>query len=157
MPPPACRRHREPRDQHRRGRRFSQGYGASWTATAPPGVSIVGAYTPVNDVYVDCNLSSEGFTAEYQWASGTQSINYVNGCGAVATGVGYADGINTSFAPSSWFGWAAGCYLKSSCQRVDRRPPCSGCYGVRLTAEEDSGPSVDRRAVEQHLVPERVG
>src|SRR5436309_8959681 len=30
-----------------------QGYGAGWKATAPPGVSIVGASTPVNDVLVD--------------------------------------------------------------------------------------------------------
>jgi hypothetical protein len=126
------------------GQSVLQGYSAGWTATAPAGVSIVGAYTPVNDVFVDCDLSSEGWTAEYHWASGgTQSINYVNGCGSVAPGVGYADGINTSFAPSSWFGWAAGCYLHSSCTATSTGGPVLGVYGVRLTAEENTGPSLD--------------
>jgi hypothetical protein len=41
-----------------------QGYGANWTAYAPTGFSIVGAYTPVNDVLVDCTLGPDGFTAD---------------------------------------------------------------------------------------------
>jgi hypothetical protein len=117
----------------------AQGYSAGWTATAPAGVSIVGAYTPVNEVTVDCNLSSDGFTAEYHWAGGTQAINYVNGCGS--NGIGFADGINNNFAPSSWFGWSAGCYLKSACSS-SAGSAVLGVGGVRLTAEENSGPSV---------------
>jgi hypothetical protein len=118
-----------------------QGYGATWSATAPAGISIVGAYTPVNDVVVDGNLSQDGFTAEYQWAGGTQAITCVTGCGS--GGLGYADGISNSFAPSGWFGWSAGCYLKSSCQANESGNEVLGVQGIRLTAEEDTGPSVN--------------
>ena len=121
----------------------AQGYGASWAATAPPGVAIVGAYTPVNDVIVDGDFSSDGFTGEYQWASGTQAINCVTSCGS--GGLGYADGINTSFAPSSWFGWAAGCYLQSSCTS-SAGAAVLGVHGIRLTAEENTGPISSRSA-----------
>ena len=117
------------------------GYGASWTAYAPAGVSIVGAYTPVNDVLVDCNLSSDGFTAEYFWNGGTQPINHINGCGS--DGIGYADGINTSFAPSSYFGFGAGCWLKSSCSSPASGGAVLGVHGVRLTAQENTGPALD--------------
>ena len=119
----------------------SHGYGANWTADAPAGVSIVGAYTPVNDVLVDCNLHSDGFTAEYFWNGGTQSINYVNGCGS--DGIGYADGINNSFAPSSYFGWGAGCWLQSSCSSPASGGAVLGVHGVRLTVQENTGPSLD--------------
>src|SRR5438270_7849134 len=52
------------------------GYGANWTAYTPsPALSIVGAYTPINTVFVDCNLHTDGFSAEYLWSSGTQAIN----------------------------------------------------------------------------------
>jgi hypothetical protein len=117
-----------------------EGYSAGWKATAPAGVGIVGAYTPTNDVLVDGNLSSDGFTAEYQWAGGTRAINCVTNCGG--GGLGYANGINTSFAPSSWFGWATGCYLKSSCQATSSGGQVLGVHGVRLTAEENNAPSV---------------
>ena len=40
------------------GQAVLQGYGASWGATAPAGVSIVGAYTPVN---IDKNCTT------YDW------------------------------------------------------------------------------------------
>ena len=118
-----------------------QGYSATWTAYAPAGVSIVGAYTPVNTVEVDCKLSSDGFTAEYHWAGSTQAINYINGCNGY--GYGFADGISTSFAPSSWFGWAAGCYLKSSCTTSSSAGAVVGVQGIRLTAEENTGPALD--------------
>ena len=95
-----------------------KGYGAGWRAYAPAGIAIVGAYTPVNDGVVDGKLSSDGFTAEYQWAGGQQAINCVGGCGA--GGLVFADGINNSFAPSSWFGWMAG-WLGAPSKRVARR------------------------------------
>src|SRR5579862_2185759 len=39
------------------------GYGVNWTANSPsPAISIVGAYTPINTVFVDCYLHSDGFT-----------------------------------------------------------------------------------------------
>jgi hypothetical protein len=98
------------------------GYGANWTAASPsPAISIVGAYTPVDTVYVDCYLHTDGFTAEYFWNGGTQAINHVNGCNS--DGYGFATGIDASFAPSS-----IGAAL--------------GVQGIRLTAEENSGPSV---------------
>jgi len=118
------------------------GYGANWTASTPsPAISIVGAYTPINTVFVDCNLNSDGFTAEYFWNGGTQSINYINDCDSTY-GYGYGDGINISFAPSSYFGWGAGCWLASSCSTSSSIGAVLGVQGVRLTAQENSGPSV---------------
>ncbi len=117
------------------------GYGANWTAYSPsPAISIVGAYTPVNTVFVDCNLTSDGFTAEYLWSSGTQGIVHENGCNS--SGYGYGTGIDTSFAPSSYFGWGAGCWLASSCWTSSSAGAVLGVQGVMLTAQENSGPSV---------------
>jgi hypothetical protein len=118
-----------------------RGYGANWTANSPsPALSIVGAYTPVNTVFVDCYLHTDGFTAQYVWASGTQQIDHVNGCNS--EGYGYGTGINASFAPSSYFGWGAGCWLASSCSTSSNVGAVLGVQGIRLTVEEDSGPSV---------------
>lgn len=123
------------------GAKVLHGYGANWTAYSPSSaLSIVGAYTPLNTVFVDCNLHTDGFTAEYLWSSGTQAINHVNGCNS--EGYGYGTGINASFAPSSYFGWGAGCWLASSCSTSSGVGAVLGVQGVRLTVEEDSGPSV---------------
>ena len=122
------------------GGSVAKGYGAGWRAYAPPGVGIVGAYTPVNDVVVDGNLRGDGFTAEYQWAGGTQPITCVGGCGG--KGLGFADGINNSFASSSWFGWTAGCSLKSFCSASSSNYRVLGVHGIRLTAQRNLGPSV---------------
>ncbi len=117
------------------------GYGANWSASVPsPALSIVGAYTPLNTVFVDCNLHADGFTAEFVWSSGTQAINHVNGCNS--QGYGYGTGINISFGPSSFFGWGAGCWLASSCSTSSSAGAVLGVQGVQLTVEEDSGPSV---------------
>jgi hypothetical protein len=117
------------------------GYGANWTANSPsPAISIVGAYTPVNTVFVDCYLHSDGFTTEYFWSTGTQAIDHVNGCDS--SGVGFGTGIDTSFAPSSYFGWGAGCWLASSCSSSSGVGAVLGVQGIRLTAEENTGPSV---------------
>lgn len=116
------------------------GYGANWTADAPAGVAIVGAYTPLNTVLVDCDLNSDGFTAEYWWQGGAQSINYINDCNP-STGYGYGDGVNLVISPgSSFFGWGAGCYLRASCSTSSAVGAVLGVQGIRLTAEEDTGP-----------------
>ena len=118
-----------------------RGYGANWTATSPsPAISIIGAYTPVNTVLVDCWLRTDGFTAQFFWDSGTQAINYINGCNSY--GYGYGTGINITFAPSTEFGWGGGCWLSSSCSTSSSLGAVLGVNGIRLTAEEDSGPSV---------------
>jgi len=124
-------------------------YGAQWSTTTPsPAIVIVNAYTPVNTILVDCRLSSDGFTAQYFWAGGTQSINYINGCNSTGTGgagLGYADGIDHPMA-SRYFGWTVGCWLASSCSALgagDSDGALVGVYGVQLEAEENSGPALD--------------
>ena len=120
----------------------SHGYGANWTAYAPSGITIVGAYTPPNTVLVDCYLHADGFTAEYFWAGGTQSISYINDCNT-SGGYGYGDGIYRSISPgSTYFGWGAGCWLKSSCSTSSSVGAVLGVRGVRLTAQENSSPSM---------------
>jgi hypothetical protein len=119
----------------------ANGYGAEWLAIPPSGISVVGAYTPVNAVIVDGNFSSDGWSGSYTWTGGSQTINCVTGCGS--GGLGYADGINTSFAPSPYFGWGVSCTGSSSCSSLSSSGgDVLGVQGVRLTAEENTGPSV---------------
>lgn len=119
-------------------------YGATWaTETPSPAITIVYAFTPVNTVFVDCTLGSDGFTAQYFWGDngqnyGTQSINYINGCSG---GVGYADGLNRYVTPSRYFGWSVGCWLKGSCT-ASTGGAVLAVQGVRLEAEENTGPSL---------------
>src|SRR5437763_2227369 len=55
------------------------GYGANWTAYTPsPAITIVGAYTPPNTVFAECNLSSDGFAAAYFWQGGSHGIKPVS-------------------------------------------------------------------------------
>lgn len=118
------------------------GYGANWTAYSPsPAIAIVGAYTPPNTVFVDCVLHSDGFAADYIWSSGTQAIDYINDCDSTY-GYGYGTGINASFAPSPYFSWSAGCWLKSSCSTSSSVGAVLGVQGIRLTAEENTGPAL---------------
>jgi hypothetical protein len=122
------------------------GYGAQWaTITPSPAIKIVHLFTPFNRVLVDCTLGSDGFTAQYYWGDngqnyGTQSINYINDCGG---GIGYADGIKRYIAPSRYFGWAVGCWLKSSCSASSSNSRVLAVNGVQMEAEENTGPILD--------------
>jgi hypothetical protein len=120
-----------------------RGYGAYWSANTPsPAITITGAYTPPNTVLVDCNLGADGFTARYFWQGDTQPIKYINDCNRT-TGYGYADGIYRAINPGSlYFGWSATCSLKPSCSTSSSADAVVGVQGVRLTAEENSGPSL---------------
>lgn len=119
-------------------------YGAQWdTETPSPAIMIVHLFTPVNTVFVDCSLASDGFTAQYFWGDngqnyGTQAINYINDC---SSGIGYADGLNAYVTPSRYFGWAIGCWLKSSCT-ASTGGALLAVQGVQLEAEENTGPSL---------------
>ena len=122
------------------GGSVAKSYGAGWRANAPAGIAIVGAYTPNGDVVVDSSLTHDGFSAEYQWAGGTQPITCVGGCGG--SGLGFADGINRSFAPASWFGWRAWCSANQGCKASSSGGRVLGVHGVRLTAQRNLGPAV---------------
>jgi hypothetical protein len=119
-------------------------YGAQWmTETPSPAISIVYLFTPMNTVFVDCSLGSDGFTSQYFWGAngqyyGTQSINYINGCSG---GVGYADGLNRYITPSQYFGWTVGCWLKASCN-ASSGGALLGVQGVEFEAQENTGPSL---------------
>jgi hypothetical protein len=113
------------------------------TETPSPAISIVYLFTPVNTVFVDCSLGSDGFTSQYFWGAngqyyGTQSINYINGCFG---GVGYADGLNRYITPSQYFGWSVGCWLKRSCN-ASSGGALLGVQGVEFEAQENTGPSL---------------
>lgn len=119
------------------------GKAGHWIANSPSSaISIVGAYTPAYAVFADCTLQSDGFTAQYFWSGGSKSIDYLSGFGCNSQGYGYGTGINQSFGPSSYFGWGVTCSLKSLCWTSSSAGAVLGVYGVRLTAEEDSGPTV---------------
>jgi len=118
-----------------------RGYGANWTAYAPAGVTIVGAYTPINTVFVDCDLHHDGFSAQYYWAGGSQAIDYINGCNG--SGYGYGDGVNLSISPGSFFfAWGASCTLAPSCSTSSSVGAVLGVQGIILTAQEDTGPGI---------------
>ena len=115
------------------------GYGANWTAYSPsPAISIVGAYTPPNSVLVDCNLSGDGFAAAFFWPSGNRGVNFTNSCGP--SGYGYGNGIDQALPPSSSFGWGVICAASPSC--TPSTNDILGVNGIRLTAEENSGPTL---------------
>ena len=82
--------------------RRRNGKASAWVAYSPSAaIGIVGAYTPVNTVLVDCTSRSGRVYAAYAWSSGSQRISYINGCGS--DGMGFGDGISTGFAPSELF------------------------------------------------------
>lgn len=120
-----------------------QGKTAHWIANAPTDISIVGAYTPPYAVFVDCSLESDGFSAQYFWGGGAQSIDYLSGFGCNASqGYGYGTGINQSFSPSTYFGWGVTCSTKTTCSTSSSDGAVLGVQGVRLTAQETGSPSV---------------
>jgi hypothetical protein len=121
-------------------------FGASWSTMTPsPAIMIVNVFTPVNSVLVDCSLTSDGFRAQYFWGDGgqnygTQPINYINGC---TSGIGYADGISRYITPSRAVGWDVSCSVKVSCSTLSSNNRILGVHGIRLEAEENSGPALD--------------
>lgn len=119
------------------------GHGAHWIANTPsPDISIIGAYTPPYAVLADCSLQSDGFSAQYFWDGGAQSIGYLSGFGCNSQGYGYGTGANDSLAPSSYFGWGVTCSYKSTCSTSSSAGAVLGVGGIRLTAEENSGPGL---------------
>jgi len=120
-----------------------QGKSAHWIANSPsPEISIVGAYTPPDAVLVDCNLNSDGFSAQYFWGGGAQTIYYLSQFGCNTQGYGYGTGINQSFAPSSYFGWGVTCSYATTCSSSSIIGSLLGVNGIQLTAEENSGPGI---------------
>ena len=120
------------------------GRGGWWKARTPsPSLQIVNAYTRPDTVRVDCKLSNNGFAADYFWGQdghnyGTQGIVYENnGC---TSGVGGADGINRSFAPSRDFGWTVACHHHGGCNAPSGRLVL--VRGVQLHVKENTGPLV---------------
>lgn len=120
-----------------------QGKSAHWIANTPsPDISIVGAYTPPYAVLADCSLQSDGFSAQYFWDGGAQSIGYLSGFGCNSQGYGYGTGANDTFAPSGYFGWGVTCSYRSTCSTSSSAGAVLGVDGIRLTAEENSGPGI---------------
>lgn len=120
-----------------------QGHGAHWIANTPsPEITIVGAYTPAYAVLTDCSLQSDGFSAQYFWDGGAQSISYLSGFGCGNQGYGYGTGVNQSFSPSSYFGWGVTCSYRSTCWTSSSAGAVLGVQGIRLTAEDNSGPGL---------------
>ena len=120
-----------------------RGHGGQWAAATPsPLLQIVDAYTRPNAVRVDCALHKDGFAAQYFWGqagrTSTQDIVY-EGAGCKG-GMGGADGINRTIAPSRYFGWRASCSLKSSCHASSVRVVL--VRGVQLQVRENTGPLV---------------
>lgn len=117
-----------------------EGKTAHWIANTPSSaLSIVGAYTPSNDVLADCMLHTDGFTAQFFWSGGSEDIDRTGTCNT-SQGYGYATGINSSFAPSSYFGWGATCSTQTTCSTSSSIGAVLGVQGVQLTVQETSGP-----------------
>jgi len=123
-------------------RAVENGSGSAWVAYSPsPAIAIVGATTAANSPLVDCMLHTDGFQAAYAWSSGgSKQINSTYGCTAGSLAIG--SGIDQTFAPSSWFGWGVTCTNASGCTSEDPGK-ILGVAGIRMTAEENTGPSLD--------------
>jgi len=119
----------------------SDGRSSAWVAYSPSTpIGIVGAYTPVNTVLVDCTLGADGFYADYAWSSGSQRIMAPSSCPSGS--LGYADGIDTGFASSNSFAWEVKCNGSSGCASQVAGGKILAVQGVRLTAEENTGPAL---------------
>lgn len=116
----------------------SRGKSSGWVAYSPsPAIAIVGAATPANTVLVDCTLHTDGFRAFYAWPGGAKAILPQYGCPAGSTSVG--TGIDQAIPASSSFGWGAACTSSSGC-KSEANGKVLGVSGIRLTAEENTGP-----------------
>jgi hypothetical protein len=126
--------------------KVSDGHSAVWSTTTPsPAIEIVGVFTPLNQVFVDCALKANGYTAEYLWGNGGTvygSQPIVPSPSGPSGSLCYGVGINRSLQPSRYFAWDAGCYLKSTCFSAADSGRLLGVRGIRLSAEEDSGPAI---------------
>lgn len=115
---------------------------AHWILNSPSSaISIIGAYASSSDVLLDCLLHTDGFTAEFFWGGGSQSIDRTGPCDTTQ-GYGYGTGIDASFGPSSYFGWGATCSLASTCATSSSDSAVLGIHGIRLTVQENTGPTV---------------
>jgi len=113
---------------------------AHWIITAPPGVQIVHAYTPVDAVLVDPTLRGDGYVAQFGWAGGSLGIDRT---GQMVNGLERATGIDQSIGPSSYF------VIQAQCAT----PPFGGCsttaravvevFGVQLVGVDNTPPSLD--------------
>jgi hypothetical protein len=119
------------------------GKGSAWVAYSPsPAIAIVGATTPANTPLVDCMLHTDGFQAAYAWSGGgSKGIASTYGCSAGSLASG--SGIDQSIARSSWFGWRVTCTNSSGCKSQVPGGKILGVQGIRLTAEENTGPTLD--------------
>ena len=124
----------------------SEGRSAVWSTTTPsPAIEIVGVFTPLNQVFVDCGLKGDGYTAEYLWGAGATMYgaqNIVPSPSGPSDSLCYGVGINRSIQPSRYFAWTVGCYLKKTCGPASDSGRLLGVRGIRLAAEEDSGPAI---------------
>ena len=114
------------------------GASAQWHTVTPPTIGITGALTPLNQVLIDPNISTDGYAANYFWAGGRQTVTPAGNC---CGGMDYGVGINRSdLNGSHYFGFFATCVASSGCyaptgQLLDVR-------GIQLTAEDNTPPSI---------------
>ena len=113
------------------------GESAQWATVTPASIQIVHATTPVNDVLIDPNITSDGYVASFFWAGGTQSIFPVNSC---CGGMDYGAGINRWLGPSRWFGFQVTCAYSPPCAN----PPGQllNVSGIELVAVDDTPPGL---------------
>jgi hypothetical protein len=115
----------------------SEGATAHWQTETPAQIQIVSAYVSSNWIYVDPYLRSDGYSAQFFWDGGSQSITPGGNC---CGGMDYAtEGLDRSLGQSRWFGFGVKC-AKSSCslaptQIVDVR-------GIQLVGEDITKPSI---------------
>src|ERR1035437_3853207 len=65
------------------------GTSAQWHTVTPPTIGITGALTPLNQVLIDPNISTDGYAANYFWAGGRQTVTPAGNCrGGMDYGVG---------------------------------------------------------------------
>lgn len=122
--------------------RVADGHGSGWVAYSPsPAIAIVGATTPPNAVFVDCTLHYDGFRAFFAWSGGGTSISSTSGCSPGSLAL--ATGIDQSIPPSASFGWGVTCTDTSGCTSQVANGKILGVQGIRLTAEENTGPALN--------------
>jgi len=118
------------------------GASGNWSAIPPtPAMQIVGVNA---SGLADCNLHSDGFTADYYYGDG--NTNY--GVPSITvdchggSGNGDAGDFNGFIQPSGYFGFQASCQKSGGCTPTGANGLVFGATGITLAVQETTGPAL---------------
>jgi len=118
------------------------GASGNWSAVPPsPAMQIVGVNA---SGLADCNLHSNGFTADYYYGDGNTNYGVPSitvDCHG-ASGNGDAGDFNGFIQPSGYFGFQASCQKSGGCTPTGANGLVFAATGITLAVQETTGPAL---------------